>query len=94
MLSHPGRALEDFFRRLVAQNDYAAVIGEIALIKVAPIREIQFAHLPVRHIHAAHLDRNDASTDLEPEVAVDLAAHGAHDRNFVANRFHIFQFVR
>ena len=69
------------------------MVGEIGLVEVAAVREFQLAHLSVRHVHAAHLNRNHARADLEAEVAVDLAAHRAHDGHFIANGFHIFQFV-
>ena len=93
MLSRCGRALKDFLRCVVAEYHHAPVICEIALIEVAPIREIEFAHLAIGHIHAAHLQGHHAGPDLEPEIAVNLSAYRPHDGHFVANCFHVLQFV-
>src|SRR6202007_3075935 len=84
----PGRrcALKDFLRCVVTEYHHAAVVGEVALIEVAPIRKIEFAHLAVRHIHASHLQGYNASSDLEPEIAVNLSAYRPHYGHFVANR--------
>ena len=69
------------------------MIGEVAFVEVAAFGQIEFAHLPVRHIDAAYLDRHDAGTDLESEVAVDFAAYRTNERNLVANGFDIFELV-
>ena len=94
MLACARRALEDFLRRFIAEDDHAVMIGEIALVEISALGEVQFAHLPIGHIHAAHRDGNHARAQLEAEVSVDLAAHRADDRDFFANGFHILEFVR
>ena len=69
------------------------MVGEIALVKIAAIGQIQLSHLAVGHVHAARHDRYHSGADLESKISVDLAAHRAHDGNFVANRFHVLEFV-
>ena len=69
------------------------MVGEIRFAEIPAVCEFELAHLAVGHVHAAHLNRYDASANFESEVAIDLAAHSAHNGHFVANRFHVFQFV-
>ena len=85
--------MEHFLGRAVTENHHAAMVGKVALIEVAPVRQVELPHLPVRHIHAAHLQGNDARSDLEAEIAVDLSAHCPHDGHFVTNGFYVLNFV-